>query len=334
MNISKYTSLNKRLTVIVLTSIISVMTLNVLSANKYYRYKDDKGKLVVSSTLPPEVSQKGYDIVNNMGIILESVAPRKTQEQLEAELADKAKREEEAKIQKEQEQLDSILMNSYTDISDIERARDNELLSRLRDSMLLKQNIRRLTRMLEDTQTRAARDERLGKEIGKSILKDIDIFKKRIAAEKQEVIKVEENHDRINQRYSSSIIRFNELKAEEQLRRHRQNENASDKLSTITYKCSDINKCNTAWQGALRFANENSTSEVAWANETTIMMRKPGKDTDISIMVSRVKSLDNKASSLVMEIRCNKTQAGEALCNSDQAHQIEQDFIPYLEKFR
>jgi len=305
---NRHSKMNKRAIILVVYSFIIMMTIGV-TAERLYRFKDKNGKVVVSSILPPEVSQDGYDIVTEMGVVIKTVAPRKTKEQLEAELREKEKLEEEARKQKEQDQLDSILLNSYTDITDIERARDRELVSKQRDVMLLKQNIRRLTRMLEDTQKRAARDERLGREISKAIQKDINTFKRRIASEDTEVDKVMENRARIKQRYNSSIIRFNELKAAEQLRRHRPEELSSEKIKTVIYRCLSKSSCDDAWQASLRFASEYSTTELAWANESTIMMRKPRKDKDISIMISRIDM--GSSVNLVMELRCNKTQAGE-----------------------
>jgi len=323
--------LNKPLISFFITLIISVLFMTEVSAAKFYRFTDAEGKMVVSSTLPPEFSQLGYDIVNEMGLVLESVAPRKTEQQLMEELRDKAKKEEERKRIKEQQQLDTILINSYTDISDIERARDNELTAKERDVMLLKQNIRRLTRLLEDTQTRAARDERLGREISQKILNDVDGFKERINDEETEVIKVEKLKGRISERYSSSIIRFSELKAAEQLRRYNPSELPDEDLQAVIYTCLSSVLCDSAWQAGLLYANDNSTTELAWANETTIMMRKPKKEDDISVMITRVNSLNGKESSLVLEVRCSKTQAGEELCQSETARSIKKGFIPFIE---
>ncbi|MCP4272300.1 MAG: hypothetical protein GY781_10090 [Gammaproteobacteria bacterium] len=326
---NRHNKMNKSAIFLVVYSFIIMMTTGV-AAERLYRYKDKQGKVVVSSILPPEVSQNGYDVVTEMGVVIKTVEPRKTKEQLEAELAEKARLDEEASQQREQDQLDSILLNSYTDIIDIERARDRELVSKQRDVMLLKQNIRRLTRMLEDTQKRAARDERLGREISASILKDVDTFKKRIASEDTEVDSVMENSDRIEQRYNSSIIRFNELKAAEQLRRHRPEELSSDKIKTVIYRCPSTSICDDAWQASLRYANDYSTTELAWANESTIMMRKPRKDNDISIMISKIDM--GPSVSLVMELHCNKTQAGEDLCNTTETQTIYDGYIPFLEK--
>ncbi len=326
---NRHFKVNKGAIHFVVYSFIIMMTIGA-AADRLYRYKDKEGKVVVSSILPPEVSQNGYDIVNEMGVVIKTVEPRKTKEQLEAELAKKAILEEETRQQLEQDQLDSILLNSYTDITDIERARDRELVSKNRDIMLLKQNIRRLTRMLEDTQKRAARDERLGREISESIKKDVDTFKRRITSEDEEVLKVMDNSSRIEQRYNSSIFRFNELKAAEQLRRHRPEELSSDKIKTTIYKCPSKAKCDEAYQASLRYANEYSTTELAWANQSTIMMRKPRRDNDLSIIISKIDFGANV--SLVMELRCNKTQAGEDLCNSTESQSIYDGYIPYLEK--
>jgi len=309
-----------------------MLTTQILAASKTYRYTDKEGKIVMSSTIPPEYSQKGYEILNSSGIVIEIVAPRKTEAQLLEDLRNKAKLEKEERIRKEQQQLDNILINSYTDISDIERARDNQIVARDRDIMLLKQNIRRLTRLLEDTQTRAARDERLGREISKAILDEVVRFKKRIASEGEEVIKIEENKENIIERYGSSIIRFSELMAAEQLRRHRPGELATEDSKAVIYQCIGVKRCDRAWQAALLYASENSTTELAWANEITIMMRKPRRNDDVSIILTRVESRNAKNSSIVLEIRCNKSQEGEDLCKSETVRSIEKGYIPYLNK--
>ena len=306
-----------------------------VSAAKFFRFIDANGKVVVSSTLPPEVSQQGYTIVNEMGVILETVAPRKTAQQLLDEQKDKARLEEEARRIEEQQNLDTILLNSYTDISDIERARDNELVAKDRDIMLLKQNIRRLTSLLEDTQTRAARDERLGKAVSKDIRVEVEGFKERIAAEAEEVKKIEKLKFRVFERFSSSIIRFNELKAAEQLRRHRPGEIQNDDANAVIFQCNSDLQCDNAWQAGLRYSSERSTTELAWANESTIMMRKPRKDSDISVMLTRVKSLKGNQESIILEIRCNQTQAGEERCKSEKVALIKKEFIPFIEgKFK
>jgi len=321
--------LNIRSISIIATLLISALITAEAQAAKFYRFQDAEGKLVVSSTLPPEVSQKGYEIVNEMGVIISTVAPRKTEQQLLEDLANKVRLEAEKKRFEEQEQLDSILINSYSDISDIERARDNEITAKERDRMLLKQNIRRLTRLLEDTQTRAARDERLGIDVSERILKEVAGFKRRIGLENEEVIKVEDDKERIIERYASSIIRFSELKAAEQLRRH-QPEKLTKESGTVIYQCLSVEKCDASWQLALRYASDYSTTELAWANETTIMMRKPKRKDDVSLLLTRVNSRSGKRASLVLEVRCHKSLTGEALCKSESVVSIRKGFAPYL----
>jgi hypothetical protein len=321
--------LNKPI-LIKLFSLLFVVALSTQALEaKMYRYKNSEGKTVVNSILPPEFSQSGYEILSDAGILIETVAPRKTAEQLRQDIKNKAKIVEEERIKREQEQLDSILINSYTDISDIERARDSEIVGKERSVMLLKQNIRRLTRLLEDTQNRAARDERLGRELSKELLAEISRYKKRIIDEKKEVVKLEEIKLNISERYASSMIRFSELKATEQLRRYRPDDLANDSVAII-YQCSSAFQCNRAWQTSLNYANEHSTTELAWANEVTIMMRKPRKPKDISIMVTRLNNPNAKDSSIIMEVRCHKSPKGDDFCNSATISKIEQGFLAIL----
>ena len=308
---------------------ISLVT-DVFAYNKrMYRFVDENGKTVVSSTLPPEVSQNGYEIINEMGVVLQVVAPRKTDEQLRQEALEAKQLEAERLMQLEQEKLDAILINSYSDISDIERARDIELESKDRNVMLLRQNIRRYTRLLEDAQTRAARDERMGREVGDSLLLEIEQFKRRIAREQKEVDDTEEQKEIINDRYNSSIIRFSELKAAERLRQFSRNRNDTMERHTI-YECKGLSVCDTAWAVALRFASEYSTTELAWANESTIMMRKPVNDNDLSLVMTRVNNSTGDAASIVLEVRCTKTLAGEAFCESPKVQGVKDNFVRYL----
>ncbi len=296
---------------------------------RMYRYVDENGKTVVSSTLPPKYSQGGYEIINDKGIVIETVAPRKTEEQLRQEAEEAKRLEAERQARLEQERLDTILINSYTDISDIERARDNELESKDRDIMLLKNNIRRYTRLLEDSQTRAARDERLGKAISKPLQKEIEQFKRRIAKEGNNVVDIEEEKAIISDRYNSSIIRFSELKAAERLRLYNEDREGTKEKHTI-FDCLGETACDQAWNASLRFASEYSTTELAWANESTIMMRKPRNDDDISLVLTRVNNTRSRSASIVLEVRCNKTQGGEAFCASPAVRSVKDAFNSYL----
>lgn len=322
--------MNKYLISTVVITLLTMMLTLESQAAKFYRFLDQNGKWVIASILPPDASQKGYEIVDEMGVVMQTVSARKTHQQLREERADRKKLAEEQRKISEQKQFDNILINSYTDISDIERARDRELESKERDIILLKQNTRRLIRLLEGAQTRAAGDERLGREVSKAILDEINHFKKRIADESDVVLKVQDLKNRIGKRYNSSIIRFNELKAAEQLRRFRQGNLAIDETKAVIYQCNNLFECDVAWQKSLLYANEYSTTELAWANETTVMMRKPYEEDDISILLTRVNDRNTQNASLVMEVRCQKSQRGEALCQSETVRSIKDGFIAYL----
>jgi hypothetical protein len=125
------------------------------------------------------------------------------------------------------------------------------------------------------------------------------------------------------------MIRFQELKAKERIKQFRDNQD-KDKTNHTIFDCRGENACETAWNAALRFASENSTVELAWANELTIMMRKPTKDDDVSVVITRVNNASDSAASIVLEVRCNKTPAGDKFCQSKQVESIRDSFSDYL----
>jgi hypothetical protein len=43
-----------------------------------YRYTDENGQVVISSSVPQEATQRGYDILNNNGRVVTIIAPAPT----------------------------------------------------------------------------------------------------------------------------------------------------------------------------------------------------------------------------------------------------------------
>ena len=73
-----------------------------------------------------------------------------------------------------------ILLNSYTEIDDIERALENELNALDQKILVHNGNIKSFTRLLVDKQSLAARNERLGKEISQKLLDEIKDIKNKV----------------------------------------------------------------------------------------------------------------------------------------------------------
>ena len=61
------------------------------SANaEYYRYKNEKGQLVMEQSIPPQFVRQGYEVLSDGGRLIETVPPALTQEQIDTLDKDKA----------------------------------------------------------------------------------------------------------------------------------------------------------------------------------------------------------------------------------------------------
>ena len=54
------------------------------AAANMYRYTDESGQVVISSTIPQEATKRGYDILGNNGRVIETIPPAPTEEEIAA----------------------------------------------------------------------------------------------------------------------------------------------------------------------------------------------------------------------------------------------------------
>ena len=151
-----------------------------------YRYTNDKGALVTSSSITPEYARKGYQIVTVTGVVLSTVAPEPTVEQ-RAQLA----QQEKDKLTAEQQKVhDRELLLRYNSLDDINVAKKRRLDEINNQIVLLNSNAGTLKSQMDSEHQRAAIFERNGQPIPQVQLDKI--------ADLQQAIKVTE--DQVAQR--------------------------------------------------------------------------------------------------------------------------------------
>jgi hypothetical protein len=110
---------------LVITSLL-IIALPALAGN-LYRWMDETGRVHISDKIPPEATQRGYDIINPQGRVVKHVAPPLTDEEVAALEAKRAKEREALRAKKEQERKDRILTLTYGEVEEIEFARQERL---------------------------------------------------------------------------------------------------------------------------------------------------------------------------------------------------------------
>lgn len=184
----------------------------------YYRYKDKDGNTVMSSILPPEYANEAYEKLNRSGDVIETVAPRKSDTQIQKEADELKKREAdkrqaELQHQKEQEQRhkDSILLKSFNTQEDIERARNDKIASIKVLEEIVKENLDGLERQLSVAQSAAKTYQQSSQKIPEKLQQTIDTTLRQIQDNKAFLERKTLEKKDIEEKYQALIQRFNDL---------------------------------------------------------------------------------------------------------------------------
>jgi vacuolar-type H+-ATPase subunit I/STV1 len=184
-----------------------------------YRYYDDEGKMVVDYRVPAEHVGKGYEVLNDKGVVIQ-VVPRELtgEEKAQRDIEERLRLEAEA----EQERLrkwDESLLLRYSTIEDIEDARERALRDlRIRVS-ILKSNKRSLKQQVENYQSQAADLERSGQTVDMERLRTIEELQGEIAATDRAIADRQQEIERVSGTYQLDIDRFGMLLEVVELRR-------------------------------------------------------------------------------------------------------------------
>jgi hypothetical protein len=185
-----------------------------------YRYTNDEGNMVVDDRVPTEYAGKGYEVINEDGIVLRVVPRVLTGKELE--LLNVEQQLEQVKLA-ETERLrkwDETLLLRYSNTEDIEAARDRALGDlRIRVS-ILKSNTRFLKQQVENHQVLAADIERNGGTVDVSRLAAIEDLQSEIETTERSISDREAEVVRAKDKFQLDIDRFQMLLDVVQMRRN------------------------------------------------------------------------------------------------------------------
>lgn len=194
-----------------------------------YRYINDEGSTVIDYQVPPEHVKKGYEVINDKGVVVR-VVPRELTEEEQKE-ADALKRLEEEALAEQQrlQEWDEALLLRYSTIEDIEAAQERALRDlRIRVS-ILKSNKRSLKQQVENYQVQAAEMERMGKQVDVARLQAIEDLQSEIAITDRAIADREVEITAVQAAYESDIERFTVLLEMVEFRRNMMAEQRAEK---------------------------------------------------------------------------------------------------------
>ena len=186
-------------------------TAPAVQSRDLYRYYNTEGNMVVDYQVPAQYVAGGYEVLNDLGVVIKVVPRELTEEEKQA--AD-AQQTLEQRALVEQERLrkwDESLLLRYSTIADIEDKRERTLSElRIRVS-ILRSNKRSLKHQVENYQAQAADLERSGKQVDVTRLVVIEDLQGEISSTDRAIADRELEIEQVGAAYQQDIDRFEML---------------------------------------------------------------------------------------------------------------------------
>ena len=200
-----------RLNTTIVSSITVALMLFASTADaRFYRYKDENGQLVISTTVPQEASIRGYEIINDSGRVIKTIAPAPTAQ----ELADRAERARKQVQLDHQRQTDRLLLRQFSHPDDAVLAMNRKLQELSSLIQLKRGNISGLISQLDEEQRRAANLERSGLSVPHSMLEKINRLQAQVWNFEQEIAIQNIEIDTMKNEFIKDIKRLEEITGE------------------------------------------------------------------------------------------------------------------------
>ena len=191
---------------------LSVGAVSAQAAEKlFYRYVDASNKVVILDRLPPDVVPRGYDVIRADGSVVKSVAPQLTEEEREALRREKAVARARAEAEEKLRAWDESLLLRYSNIDDIEHAKQRALTDiRVRIS-ILKSNLSTVKKQVLNNQAEAAELERRGQAVPAALSKTLADLRHEVSTTEQQIGRRLVELDDVDAAYERDKERFSQL---------------------------------------------------------------------------------------------------------------------------
>ncbi|NND67799.1 MAG: hypothetical protein HKN19_09445 [Halioglobus sp.] len=204
---------------------VLVLAADVLAGPKLYRFRNHEGVTVVGYQVPADLVKGGYEVLNDDGMVVQVVPRELSQEELEAQDAQRKLEEAATAEQARLREWDESLLLRYSTVLDIEAARKRALQDfRIRVS-ILKGNRRSLKQKVENLQAEAADMERRGMTVDVARLRAIEAMQEEIAVTDRAIEDREREIDEVQGEFEADIERFDMLQEVVEMRRSLSNKN-------------------------------------------------------------------------------------------------------------
>ncbi|MBL1142152.1 MAG: hypothetical protein HND53_09005 [Proteobacteria bacterium] len=199
------------------STFIIILTLSglTLSGSVQARMKcwtNNEGVKECGNAVPPEYAQKGHEELGKSGVVREETERAKTDKELDEQKRLDAIKAEEERIAAEQKKKDDVLLQTFSSVEDIERARDERLTSLDAAIKLTQARNEKIEYDLDKRIQNAAAAERAGKAPSESLLDAIESLKRQLKNNDSFIEAKRAEQEVIKEAHAKDIAHFKKLK--------------------------------------------------------------------------------------------------------------------------
>jgi hypothetical protein len=177
-----------------------------------FRYEREDGSTAISSSLPDEAIEQGYEVLNRNGRVIRTVEPALTKKE-RRQLKEKKERKRE---RKKQQKRDEKLLRLYAGPGDARRARDRQIEALEVNISYARNSLQGVKQKLDREVSNAAKYERRGEKVPKSVRDSIDHFQSQIEEYKKEIEQYKKDIQDVREKYRPIIERLKVIAPEGQ----------------------------------------------------------------------------------------------------------------------
>ena len=191
-------------------AIVIGMMLSFPAAAKLYKWVDDKGVTHYGETIPPEYAHKDREQLNKAGRVVDRKEVL-TPEEREAREHEEIRKREEKEAALEQKRRDNALLNTYSNVKEIELARARNLQQVNARINGIGSQIKAAREKLNGLRAEADGYAKAGREAPPSLQDDLKESQVRLARLQEDMEKSRAEKAAVEARYDADKARYMEL---------------------------------------------------------------------------------------------------------------------------
>ena len=196
-----------------LTTILVTLSSAPVQAQNLYRYVNEEGNTVLSGSLPPNYADKGYEIIDKSGRVIQFVSPKLSQQQLQAlEVEADALRRQAAQEQRDRELL--LLYGSAREARDALNRQMDVIKGQL---ALSDAEGNRLRFTLKQKQEQISKLRQFDRKPPEQLTDSVETIRGEIRKNRQKTSDQLASMEDVRQRFLSDIARLEELRSSQNI---------------------------------------------------------------------------------------------------------------------